>query len=724
MLSGAELGKVAYDTWGRFGVPVFPCNDEKKPLCKWRDDASCDEEQIVALFASRGAKARAIGAAMGGETGLFAVDFDLYKGPDARNYMQTLLLAGLLPETRVHETQSGGLHYLYFVPDGTKTPRNSVPHKGVEIRGEGGYIVVPPSRGYKVTSDRTCEAPLGLIKRIERADAAFRSLSVSGLVEQVINGDSFHEALVLIAAKMHSRGESNSNVMKTLNDAMMGSVAANPMHERHGRWAKIMNGKDGELARLSTSAFRKYNPARDQLDVDQVSSSVKTSISNRSVTLGGFFSPKPADAANFEPHGASAIPDTVPVADKGSNTVSLDDITDFPFPRSYSASKVNLQDNKTFLIYPLIMEGDVVVLSAEPKAGKTLIGTNLCLHAAAGIPIGDELTPMAKDGTTAKISIIYFALEGQGAVRKRIRAWLENNKHPDGTKLTEKDLHLYVVEMPINLSSDEAKQDIVDRLLRSDAYFKNIGWGPLGLVVFDTLTKAMPGKDQNSVEDTSAVFQTVDMMREVNLECAVMFIHHNNKNSKSPRGSSNILAEPDTILLVNKIDPVMVDDVQRRCHSLSVYMARAIDDSQIYRFSAKEVEIGLNSQGLLEKAPALEIIADYAAAPRKDDVVLRKAASNAKDTFYEILWTSLSGSNDMFQTFIQLRRALERSSSALAFFNSYLNDNSKQGAMAAWRVLVDSNRVPESLEGMAFTVTEHGVQMALTDAAEGSVAVV
>lgn len=727
MLSGKELGQVAYDTWGKFGVPVFPCGDDKRPLCKWRAEASCDEHKIVAMFERLGGKARLIGAAMGEQAGLFALDFDLYKGQSAKDYMQTLMLANCLPKTRVHETKSGGVHYIYFVPEGTKSPRNSVPADGVEVRGEGGYIIVPPSRGYSVTSTGTVEAPQALLRRLMQADANFRSLSVSSLIEKVIAGESFHEALTLIAAKMHSRGEEPAKVIETLHKAMMGSVAANPMHERHDRWAKIMSGKDGELARLSASAYKKYSPLRDKIDTDQVSSAVSTAMQKRSFragtsnSLAGFFAPKPADAANSEPDGASPVvaDGWVAAAKKDKHDVTaLGTIDEFPFPRSYSASAVDQQDNKVFLIYPLIMESDVVVLSAEPKAGKTLVGMNLCLHAASGKPIGGDLVPMNKDGKTAKIPVIYFALEGQGAVRKRVKAWLENNRNPDGSLLSEDDLHIFVVEMPINLASDEAKQNLVDKLLRANAFFVGKGWGELGIVVFDTLTKAMPGKDQNSVEDTSSVFQTIDMMREVNLTCSVIFVHHNNKNSRSPRGSSNILAEPDTILLVRKAEPVMVDDTERSVHELSVYMARAVDDGQVYRFSAKEVEIGVNSQGILEKAPALELVENYDAAPRKADVVLRKAAQSAKAAFYETIWQALADADGMFLTFSQLKRKLEGVPPAAAYFNGHLNDNSKRGAMVAWDVLVAQQQLPEGLVGMSFSVDEHGVTMKFEEGEE------
>lgn len=718
MATGEELGRLAWEHWGRHGVPVFPCGDKgeqkKVPLCRWKEAASCDKDTIIQLFAHRGARAKYIGAAMGEDSGLFAVDFDLYKGKGAKAYMDTLLLAKCLPPTRVHETMSGGLHYLYFAPDGLPVPRNSVPADGVEIRGQGGYIIVPPTVGYSVQSSETVEAPVALINRLARADAAFKSLSVSGLVSKIIAGESFHEALTSIAAKLHSKGDDPAKIMKTMQDAMEASVAANPRHHRHDRWLAIMEGKDGELARLSESAYRKYNPRRDQVDVNAVAETVVEAVTNRNrdVTVGGFFAAVPNAFTGKTFKNPAAIAKKEGAAAKPAKAVAPT-VDEFPFERSYTASKVEDEENKNFLIYPLVMEGDVIVLSAEPKAGKTLTAMSICLHAAAGVAFGD-LTPLDAKGNLKKIPIVYFALEGQGAVRKRIKGWLSMYKARYNLSDDPDDLRIFVVERPINLAVGEAKQELVDKLMLTEAFFKRKGWGGIGMVVFDTLTKAMPGKDQNSVEDTSEVFNVVDMMREVDLNPAVMFIHHNNKNSKSPRGSSNILAEPDTIVSVNKVDePVMMNGQPVDVVEMSIYMARAIDDGQVYRFATHNVEIGENSQGIMERAPVQEVLENYQAMPSQAQATIATAVQASKREFYEVLWTALSDAPGMQLTFGQAVARLKEKGKerALAYYNQHVNTNTKEGAAAAWNVLLNYKQVPASMQGMTFYVGDSGIGM-------------
>lgn len=712
MTTGEALGRLAYEMWGSKGVPVFPCGDKgeqrKVPLCRWKQEATCNEQEIIDLFSSRGSRAKYIGAAMGEKAGLFALDFDLYKGAKARQYLDTLAMAGLLPPTRVHETMSGGLHYIYFAPDGAPCPRNSVPHDGVEVRGEGGYIVVPPTPGYKVQSSETNEAPLALVKRLARADAAFKSLSVSGLVQKIIAGDSFHEALVGISAKLHSKGEAPAAVLKVMRDAMEGSVAADPRHHRHSRWLAIMEGEDGELGRLAESAFRKYNPRKDQLDVAVVASEVTKAGRNRDVTLGGFFAPIPNGFGGKPlPKGAEGAAEPKP----GAKTAPPAAPDEFPFSNSYAVGEVDEQENKNFLLYPLIMEGDVVVLSAEPKAGKTLTAMSICLHAAAGVAFGDMLMPLDSQGQLRKIPVVYFALEGQGAIRKRIKAWLMHYKTQYGLKLTREDIRLFVVERPINLAEGEAKQELVDKLMLADAYFQKQGWGKMGMVVFDTLTKAMPGKDQNSVEDTSEVFNVIDMMREVNLNPAVMFVHHNNKNSKAPRGSSNILAEPDTILSVSKIPAVVLQGVTVRCVEMSVYMARTIDDAQVYRMASLDIEIGKNSQGIMESAPVQHMLEDYTAMTTPAQETIKVAGGKAKKAFYDKLYVTLADAPDMTMTLGRLARSLRDDDAAFGYYSQHVNSNTRDGAMAAWAVLLNPKQMPNNMQGISFSTTETHIQM-------------
>lgn len=132
------------------GVPTFPVHIshngvkwEKEPLTKHGHlDATTDVDRL------NWGKANAVGIPMGKT--LYALDVDSWD-PECR--ADEWLSEWNLPETRVHQTVSGGTHMLYKLPpDHYALPsrRGIVP--GLDARGLGGWIAF--GEGYKVIDPR------------------------------------------------------------------------------------------------------------------------------------------------------------------------------------------------------------------------------------------------------------------------------------------------------------------------------------------------------------------------------------------------------------------------------------------------------------------------------------------------------------------------------------------------------------------------------------------
>ncbi|RJP75714.1 MAG: DUF3987 domain-containing protein [Candidatus Zixiibacteriota bacterium] len=85
-----------------------------------------------------------VGVATGQRSGFFALDVDMPDGEDSLKRLEEQ--NGPLPETVEQATGKGGRHLLFKMPEGTEL-RNSTGRLGanLDIRGEGGYIVVAPS---------------------------------------------------------------------------------------------------------------------------------------------------------------------------------------------------------------------------------------------------------------------------------------------------------------------------------------------------------------------------------------------------------------------------------------------------------------------------------------------------------------------------------------------------------------------------------------------------
>jgi len=130
------------------GWPVFPLKPGgKEPVIPKREggqgylDATTDPSRITAWW-NRWPDAN-IGIRTGEQSGILTLDVDHPASLEALEADQ-----GKLPETRTHATGSGGMHYLFSYPQTGERFGNSsgtLPH-GLDVRGEGGYIVAPPSR--------------------------------------------------------------------------------------------------------------------------------------------------------------------------------------------------------------------------------------------------------------------------------------------------------------------------------------------------------------------------------------------------------------------------------------------------------------------------------------------------------------------------------------------------------------------------------------------------
>jgi hypothetical protein len=136
--------------YARCGIPVFPCNSiDKRPLTSnGFKNATRDETQILGWWQQY--PNAMIGAPMGPASGIWAIDLDLdpAKKIDGKATLDQLTAQrGPLPPTWATVTPRGGRH-LIFAWDPNVDIRNSASKigPGIDVRGNGGYICLPPSR--------------------------------------------------------------------------------------------------------------------------------------------------------------------------------------------------------------------------------------------------------------------------------------------------------------------------------------------------------------------------------------------------------------------------------------------------------------------------------------------------------------------------------------------------------------------------------------------------
>lgn len=123
-------------------LPVFPCAPGlKKPATeRGFHDASLDPDVVNRWF-GEGSKYN-VGIPTGAVSGGWVLDIDPGKG--GTESLAKLTEGIELPSTPIARTGRGGLHYWWAMPDRkVKSTAGLMP--GIDVRGDGGYVVVPPS---------------------------------------------------------------------------------------------------------------------------------------------------------------------------------------------------------------------------------------------------------------------------------------------------------------------------------------------------------------------------------------------------------------------------------------------------------------------------------------------------------------------------------------------------------------------------------------------------
>jgi hypothetical protein len=154
----------AAEAYATKGFPIFPVagigttpNRERRCLCgrgvncdepgkhprvKWSTKATSDLD-TVRIWWQKWPEAN-IALATGRKSGLFVLDIDNAAAEAALAELEAS--NGVLPQTMVVAT-GRGRHIYFAVPGGTlPNPTGLAGIKGLDIRADGGYVILPPSR--------------------------------------------------------------------------------------------------------------------------------------------------------------------------------------------------------------------------------------------------------------------------------------------------------------------------------------------------------------------------------------------------------------------------------------------------------------------------------------------------------------------------------------------------------------------------------------------------
>jgi len=191
----------------RLGFPVFPCREGgKEPATPHGfKDATTSIDRLAEWWAvsdDGNTRPLNLGLRTGRASGVWVLDLD---GPEGLETLACLEQEhGPLPDTVTVGTPSGGRHLYFRLPEGLGVRCATRVFPGVDVRGEGGYVLVPPSRVgdrcYRwVRLGEVALAPDWLLEALHRPSPA-RTTACSGGVrwrEGERNDRLFREGCVL-----------------------------------------------------------------------------------------------------------------------------------------------------------------------------------------------------------------------------------------------------------------------------------------------------------------------------------------------------------------------------------------------------------------------------------------------------------------------------------------------------------------------------------------------
>ncbi|MCH4543147.1 AAA family ATPase [Ochrobactrum sp. A-1] len=232
----------------------------------------------------------------------------------------------------------------------------------------------------------------------------------------------------------------------------------------------------------------------------------------------------------------------------------------FIFTPLMEAAESALTSSTAPLVKGLLDQGAMTVLYGESNSGKTFVTMDLCYHIASGREWGGM--------RVTRMPVLYVAAEGGQGAKKRAAALAAKYGAVEG---------FYFLLHPVNLLRVDADlKPLIDGVRAFDVRF--------GLIVIDTLSRAMAGGDENASTDMGAMVKHLDVLRKAT-GAHVLTVHHSGKDkAKGARGHSLLRAATDT-------------EIEIADNEISVTKQRDLDKAFASGFALDVVTLGIDNDG-------------------------------------------------------------------------------------------------------------------------------
>lgn len=257
-----------------------------------------------------------------------------------------------------------------------------------------------------------------------------------------------------------------------------------------------------------------------------------------------------------------------------------------PYPYTW-VSDAKLELESRYLIKGLVEQSSFTLIYGPSGSGKSFFTADLAQHIALGLPWRGRKTRQAL--------VVYVASEAGASILRRFVGWRENR-----TGEAIERIPLAILTRGPNLIYKQQVELLKDQL----SYMQDEAKLPLGWVVFDTLSRSMPGGDENSAEAMTEVISAADYLRDT-FKSGAGFVHHSGKEiERGARGHSSLFAAADCVLRID-------DNVA------SLDKVRDGVAGERFPFSLQPIDIGEDQDGEMLTTCLLDI-AENGAQPKRE----------------------------------------------------------------------------------------------------------
>jgi hypothetical protein len=490
------------------GIPVFPCNIQKRPLTvQGFKDASTDKAQIRAWWEQH--PNAIIGLPTGAASGLAVIDLDHKpnKFGIERNGSQALLeitQGEILPDTVEARTPTGGRHIYVRNQPGFKCSTDD--ELGIDVRAEGGYVCVPPSPGYSF------EKPFDFFPVIEAPECLIKILTEG--TRKRVHED--HAEQLPIAGPVEADDTRPDDVAQILNEAW------NP--DDYHDWstaALALHGLPDGYAIWSAWAARspKFNVAENLRKWNQTQptrgigpKSILARASKQRLSELGKARQQPQTFAMFSGQGAAA-----PAASAAASAAK-------PPAKIRTVSFLDLLNDHTpdepdYIEPNFLGPGMFGLIAGPPKAQKSFLLTEMLIAAATGTSFLGGLYTVPRP-----LKVFYLQAEmGRKLLKKR--AQMMTLLAPEQKALLGQNL---VITERFHMLLDEAGVRMAAEIIM-EAFPDG---GP-DIIAIDPLANLFDGESEDKAPEVMAFLTgRIDALRRmVNPAAAILMVHHSAKKN-------------------------------------------------------------------------------------------------------------------------------------------------------------------------------------------------